>query len=175
MKQIKEVFSDHSEALAHLIQEANRALATDFGINQSNNPKHSSFCEKNWVDADFERGERYFVLTEDSVPIGCVAYETPNRASDISAKTNNIRKAYLNRLSVLPEHQGKGAGTLLVKHIIEQAESDNIERISLGTISQHAKLQSWYEQLGFIKGDTKHFEHLPFDVTYMMYDLDNVK
>jgi GNAT superfamily N-acetyltransferase len=78
-------------------------------------------------------------------------------------------------LSVLPEHQGKGAGTLLVKHIIEQAESDNIERISLGTISQHAKLQSWYEQLGFVKGDTKHFEHLPFDVTYMMYDLDNVK
>jgi hypothetical protein len=46
MKQIKEVFSDHSEALAHLIQEANRALATDFGINQSNNPKHPSFCEK---------------------------------------------------------------------------------------------------------------------------------
>lgn len=168
MKQIKEVFADHSEVLAHLIQEANQVVASRFGINESNNPKHPSFCKPNWVETDLERGERYFLLTENSVPIGCVAYEIPNRAS-------NIRKAYLNRLSVLSEHQSKGVGTQLVKHIIKQAESDNIERISLGIISQHEALENWYSQLGFIKGDTKHFEHLPFDVTYMMYDIDNVK
>lgn len=164
MRQVTEVFSGHSELLAHLIQEANQPVASDFGINKSNNPKHPSFCEPSWVEADFKRGERYFLLTEHSMAIGCIAYEIPNRASD-------IRKAYLNRLSVLPDHQGKGVGKELVQYIIKQASSDNIERISLGVISQHEKLLRWYEQMGFVKGDTRHFAHLPFDVTYMMYDL----
>ena len=144
MRQIKEVFADKADVLAHLIREANRAVAKSFGINQDNGPKHPSFCESSWVENDFKRGERYFVLTENQQPIACVAYEIP-------ANSNGVRKAYLNRLSVLPGQQSKGVGSQLV---------------------EHTKLQDWYEQLGFVKGDTKHFDHLPFSVTYMVYDLD---
>jgi ribosomal protein S18 acetylase RimI-like enzyme len=165
MRQIIEVFSDQSDVLASLIREANRPVANSFGINQENGAKHPSFCERDWVKKDFERGERYFVLTENQQPIACVAYEVPT-------KNNVVHKAYLNRLSVLPEQQSKGIGSQLVAHIVAQAKADQLGLISIGVIGEHTKLQDWYEQLGFIKGDTKHFEHLPFSVTYMMYDLD---
>lgn len=166
MRQIKEVFADQADVLAQLIREANRAVAKSFGINQDNGPKHPSFCESCWVENDLHRGERYFLLTENQQPIACVAYEIPTNS-------NGVRKAYLNRLSVLPEQQSKGIGSQLVAHIIEQAKADQLSFISIGVIGEHSKLQDWYEQLGFVKGDTKHFDHLPFSVTYMMYDLNN--
>jgi ribosomal protein S18 acetylase RimI-like enzyme len=165
MRQIKEVFTDQADVLAKLIQEANRAVAKSFDINQENGPKHPSFCQTSWVEKDFKRGERYFVLTDNQEPIACVAYEVP-------ANSTGVRKAYLNRLSVLPEQQSKGIGSQLVAHIIEQAKTDQLELISIGVIGEHTKLQDWYEQLDFVKGDTKHFDHLPFSVTYMVYDLD---
>lgn len=165
MRQIKEVFADQSDAIAQLIREANCPVAKQFAINQENGPKHPSFCESGWVENDFKRGERYFLLMENQHPIACVAYEIP-------ANSNGVRKAYLNRLSVLPEQQSKGIGSQLVAHIIEQANADQLDFISIGVIGEHIKLQDWYEQLGFVKGDTKHFDHLPFSVTYMVYDLD---
>ena len=165
MRQIKEVFTDQADVLAKLIREANRAVAKSFDINQENGPKHPSFCESSWVENDFKRGERFFLLMENQHPIACVAYEIP-------ANSNGVRKAYLNRLSVLPEQQSKGIGSQLVAHIIEQANADQLDFISIGVIGEHIKLQDWYEQLGFVKGDTKHFDHLPFSVTYMVYDLD---
>ncbi|MBJ7536056.1 GNAT family N-acetyltransferase [Marinomonas transparens] len=166
MKQIKEVFADQAEVLAHLIRQANRPVATRFKINQDNCPKHPSFCKSEWIQADFDRGERYFLLTENSQPIACVAYEVPVRE-------NAIKKAYLNRLSVLPDQQNKGTGSKLVEHVIQQALSDQLDLISIGIIAQHTQLQDWYEKIGFITGDTKGFEHLPFDVTYMTYKLND--
>ncbi|NVK71992.1 MAG: GNAT family N-acetyltransferase [Oceanospirillaceae bacterium] len=166
MKQIKEVFADQSDVIAQLIRETNRPVAKQFAITQDNGPKHPSFCQTSWVENDFERGERYFVLTDNQAPIACVAYEVP-------AHSAGVRKAYLNRLSVLPNQQSKGIGSLLVAHIIEQAKADQLSFISIGVIGEHTRLQDWYEQLGFVKGDTKHFDHLPFSVTYMMYDLNN--
>jgi hypothetical protein len=34
-------------------------------------------------------------------------------------------------------------------------------------IGEHAQLQRWYNKLGFVDGETKHFAHLPFSVKYM--------
>ena len=163
MRQIKEVFADQSDVIAQLIREANRPVAKLFAITQDNGPKHPSFCQTNWVENDFERGERYFVLTDNQAPIACVAYEVP-------AHSTGVRKAYLNRLSVLPEQQSNGIGSQLVEHIIQQAKADLINVISIGIIGEYMELQDWYERRGFVKGDTKHFDHLPFSVTYMTYD-----
>ncbi len=164
MVKIKEVFSENTEVVARLIREANKAVAVEFGINQANCPKHPSFCEISWVATDFKRGERYFLLTENDQPLACVAYEIPNN-------DGVIRKAYLNRLSVLPEQQNKGLGSQLVEYVIALAQSDDLDIISIGVIAQHSRLQHWYEKIGFVKRGTRHFDHLPFDVTYMTYNL----
>ncbi len=145
-----------------LVSEANKDVAAKFGLNVENCPKHPSFYTDSWVQADIVRGEKYFILEDNANPIGCVAYENPRAGV-----------AYLNRLSVLPVHRHRGAGALLVRHIIEHARSASIHTISIGVIGEHTDLQLWYGKFGFKSGETKHFPHLPFSVKYMAYSLQD--
>ncbi|MBI5580977.1 MAG: GNAT family N-acetyltransferase [Deltaproteobacteria bacterium] len=158
--QIREANPEDLATIALLVSESNRDVAARFGLNAGNCPKHPSFCTKSWVEADFARGETYFILEQDSLPIGCVAYEN---SSD--------RLAYLNRLSVLPLHRNRGIGARLVRHIIQYARSMSVQTISIGVIGEHTELQRWYRKLGFKDGETKRFPHLPFSVKYMAYAL----
>ena len=157
---IHECKPEESATIAMLVSESNRDIAITFGLNADNCPKHPSFCTRDWVKADFVRGEKYFVLEADSKAIGCVAYENPS-----------AELAYLNRLSVLPAYRKRGVGTRLVQHVVEYARSSSIKTISIGVISEHTELQRWYRKLGFIDGETKRFPHLPFSVKYMAYVL----
>ncbi|MGD0948491.1 MAG: GNAT family N-acetyltransferase [Candidatus Binatia bacterium] len=147
--------------LARLVSESNKDVAYKFGLNAENCPKHPSFCTEDWIKADLERGEIYFVIENGVEPVGCVAYENPSAGL-----------AYLNRLSVLPAHRRRGVGALLVKHVIEHARAASIRTVSIGVIAEHADLQRWYKKLGFQEGETKRFPHLPFSVKYMAYALE---
>lgn len=146
--------------LAMLVSEANKDVAVKFGLNAENCPKHPSFCTESWIEEDLARGVRYFILEQDAAPVGCVAYESPRPG-----------KAYLNRLSVLPSHQRRGVGALLVQHIVDLAKASGVQIISIGVIGEHAELQRWYRKLGFADGETKRFPHLPFSVKYMAFEL----
>jgi GNAT superfamily N-acetyltransferase len=141
-----------------LVSEANKDVALKFGLNAQNCPKHPSFCTEAWVDSDLARGERYLILEDAAVPIACVAYERPGPD-----------RMYLNRLSVLSGHRKRGAGALLVRHIIQLARAESVPGISIGIIGEHAELKRWYETLGFTAGEVKRFPHLPFSVQYMAY------
>ncbi|KJR97640.1 MAG: GNAT family acetyltransferase [Desulfobulbaceae bacterium BRH_c16a] len=157
--QIREAASRDIATIAMLVSESNKDIALRFGLNADNCPKHPSFCNEAWVRADLERGERYFILEEDSKPIACVAYENP---------TTGL--AYLNRLSVLPNYRRRGFGARLVQHIVDLAQANAIHTLSIGVIGEHSELQRWYGGLGFVAGDEKHFPHLPFSVRYMTYE-----
>ncbi len=50
-----------ASTLAKIIGTANQAVAKKFGLNQENAPRHPSFCTKDWIAADLERGEQYFL------------------------------------------------------------------------------------------------------------------
>ena len=145
--------------LARIVSQANKDVAEQFGITASNNPKHPSFYTKKWVTSDFDRGEEYFILSQNGEHIGCVAFDQPR-----------LDTAYLNRLSVLPVHRHKGAGELLVCHILKYAKEKGVVKVSIGIIAAHSVLKSWYVRLGFIEKHTQTFEHSPFDVTYMHYE-----
>ncbi len=154
---IREYAAADRPTVAMLVSESNKTVAVKFGLNVENCPKHPSFCTESWVDADIARGETYFLLDdEQGEPIGCVAYESAGP-----------KRAYLNRLSVLPAFRGGGAGAQLVRHVVEHARGNGIESISIGVIGEHADLRRWYNKLGFVDGETKHFSHLPFSVKYM--------
>lgn len=155
---IREASAKDLTTIAMLVSESNKDIAEKFGLNADNCPKHPSFCTEAWVKSDLARGERYFILEEDSVPIACVAYENPSAGL-----------AYLNRLSVLPPYRNRGIGAHLVKYIIQLAQASSIQTISIGVIGEYSDLQRWYRSLGFIDGETKHFPHLPFSVKYMSY------
>lgn len=147
--------------IAMLVRESNRTVAAMFGLNAENCPKHPSLCTESWVEAELARGETYFLLDDVSAgAIGCVAYESPGPG-----------RAYLNRLSVLPAHRRSGAGERLVRHVVEHARANGVETISIGVIGEYGDLQRWYNKLGFVDGDTRHFAHLPFSVKYMTLSL----
>ena len=161
MKKIIHSASFHdSEIIAFIVSQGNKDVAEKFGLTLEKNSKHPSFYTKEWVLSDIDRGEEYFLYRINGVNCGCVAFEQPN--SDIS---------YLNRLSVLPEYRHKGIGEQLVKHVLEYSRKKNIQMVSIGIIAEHNLLKKWYLKLGFIEKETKHFDHLSFDVTYMSYKL----
>ena len=155
---IREASPEDLATIAMIVRDSNQDVAAKFGLNADNCPKHPAFCTESWVQADLARGERYFILEDDSVPIACVAYENPSPGL-----------AYLNRLSVLPAYRNRGIGSRLVRHIVQLAQSSSIKSISIGVIGEHSDLQRWYRNLGFHEGETKRFPHLPFSVKYMLY------
>jgi N-acetylglutamate synthase-like GNAT family acetyltransferase len=157
---IREATLKDAANIAMLISAANQDVAARFGLTRANCPKHPSFCTPTWVQADFARGERYFIAEKASGPIACVAFEPAGAGL-----------AYLNRLSVLPAHRCGGVGSHLVHHIIELARISSLQNISIGVIGDHADLQRWYRKLGFLMGETRHFAHLPFSVTYMTHTI----
>jgi N-acetylglutamate synthase-like GNAT family acetyltransferase len=156
--QVKEITPADISTIAMLVSESNKDVALKFGLNVENCPKHPSFCTSAWVTADLARGERYFIAEEDFNPIACVAYESPSAGL-----------AYLNRLSVLPTYRKRGVGAYLIEHIVQVAQANAVQTISIGVIGEHTDLQRWYGKLGFKVGETKRFPHLPFSVTYMSY------
>lgn len=155
---IREATSSNLATIALLVSASNKDVATRFGLNAENCPKHPSFYTENWVQSDLARGERYFIFADGAAPIACVAYENPSAGL-----------AYLNRLSVLPAHRRCGVGAQLVRHIVELARSASIQTVSIGVIGAHEELQRWYRKLGFMDREIKRFPHLPFSVKYMSY------
>ena len=149
--------------LAGIICRANKKIARQFGLTQENSPKHPSFCTQDWILSDFNRGEQYFLYETAGKALGCVAYESAEESL-----------AFLNRLAVLPDFQGKGIGTKLIFHIIDHARAQGKTRLSIGIIAANDRLKNWYETLGFIPLEIKKFKHLPFDVQFMAYHLEDV-
>lgn len=157
---IRPARADEISLLSGLIRKSFRDIAARFGLTQQNCPKHPSNCTDRWVQDDFARGVTYYVLQADGSPTGCVALEQAD--SDT---------CYLERLAVLPESRRQGFGRLLVDQVFIKARELGAKVISIGIIAEQAELKDWYARLGFVEGETREFEHLPFRVTFMTYHL----
>jgi GNAT superfamily N-acetyltransferase len=153
---IKRAKIEDAKILSSIISESNKDVAKEFGLNINNAAKHPSFCTKEWVLSDFEKGEEYFLYFKDNLPVGCVAFENPR-----------IGVAYLNRLCVLSEFRHHNIGKELVWFIFDYAKRKDIKRLSIGIIAKNTRLKNWYLNLGFVEGETKTFSYLPFDVLFM--------
>ncbi|WP_163339914.1 GNAT family N-acetyltransferase [Desulfopila sp. IMCC35008] len=148
------------ELLASIVSKSNKDVAELFGLNVNNAPKHPSFCTSEWIVSELDRGQKYFLSTENGMPCGCVAFEQPDKDT-----------AYLNRLSVVPEFRNKGIGGALVQHIIDYSYNSKVRDLSIGIIAEHTHLKEWYEKQGFREGALRQFAHLPFNVLYMHYEI----
>ena len=146
--------------LTGLICDAYRDVAQRFNLTPENCPKHPSNCTPQWFRKDFARGVSYFILENNQEPVGCAALEKPT--TDLG---------YLERLAVLPDHRRRGFGRMLVDYVFDRAKAAGLKQISIGINAEQTDLLWWYRKIGFVEGDTKEFEHLPFLVTFMMYQL----
>ncbi|MFC1825374.1 GNAT family N-acetyltransferase [Thermodesulfobacteriota bacterium] len=142
--------------LSQLIRKAFSDVADRFELTIDNCPTHPSNCTDEWIRSALAKGVTYFILEEDLRPCGCVALESAD--SDI---------CYLERLAVLPEYRRAGLGKSLVSHALKEASEMGALRIEIGIIAAQTELQAWYAKQGFVFNRTEHFDHLPFEVTFM--------
>lgn len=160
IRYIKEARPTDVSDLSNLIRKAYRDVADRFQLTPANCPKHPSNCTDDWIEKDLERGVRYFIMMRANAPVGCVAIERPE--GDL---------CYLERLAVLPQERNKGFGRQLVEHVFRTAREEKAKKISIGIIAKQADLKQWYQNIGFIEGETKEFNHLPFQVCFLTYEL----
>lgn len=157
---IKTASTNDNALLCQMIRNSFRDVAEKFNLTPENCPKHPSNYTEEWVQKDFARGVTYFILSQNNVPVGCVALEKAN---------DNL--CYLERLAVLPEMRHKGFGRSLVDYVFSQARLIGAKEISIGIIAAQTELNQWYQRIGFVEGETKTFPHLPFQVTFMTIEI----
>lgn len=157
---IREANADDAPTLCRLIRQSYQDVAGRFGLNAENCPKHPSNYTDQWVENDLSRGVTYYLLAADGRPQGCAALEIVSK--DL---------CYLERLAVLPNARRKGYGQILVEHVLGEAGARSIKHASIGIIADQTELKIWYQRIGFMEGETRTFEHLPFRVTFMTYKL----
>ena len=160
---IRDAGQQDIEELAHTIRHAYQDVAQRFDLTPQNCPKHPSNCTDEWVRKDMERGVRYYVLEKHGNISGCVALEKAGP-----------ELGYLERLAVLPPYRRRGFGKTLVRHVFHQSEEMGIGIISIGIIARQEELKTWYLGLGFLEGETKSFDHLPFQVTFLSRNSQNM-
>lgn len=158
--QIRRATLEDAAALTEIIRRSYRDVAGRFHLDPENCPTHPSNCERDWVELDLSRGVSYFILSRGGMACGCVALE---RASP--------ELAYLERLGVLPDRREAGLGRQLVEHALREARSSGAGAVSIGIIAEQWELRDWYRRLGFIETETRRFDHLPFEVAFLRYDL----
>lgn len=147
---------DNINTLATIIKKSHADVARRFNLTPKNCPKHPSNCTPEWIEADLARGVRYYLAEVRGQPVGCVALEHANP-----------EMVYLERLSVVPENRRKGTGCRLVERVSREAVVLGVSMIGIGIIADFSELKTWYKKLGFQEGETKTFEHLPFQVLLM--------
>ncbi len=157
---IREAGPVDAAIISSLVRESHLDVAVRFGLTPLNCPRHPSNCTQEWIHKDLARGVDYFILYQDERPAGCVAME---RAAP--------EACYLERLSVLPSYRRNGFGRALVNTILKKAEAIGLQEVAIGIIALNTELKAWYEEIGFVEGETKEIPHLPFRVTFMAYGL----
>jgi GNAT superfamily N-acetyltransferase len=151
---------NNTKLISNIIRASHKDVAEKFDLTIDNCPKHPSNCEVDWIKKDLDRGVKYYIFEYSGIPKGCIALE---HASD--------GVCYIERLSVLREYRRHGFGKKLVRHAIDLARNSGAKEIGIGTIAEFTQLNDWYEKLGFVKGEIKEFDHLPFNVLLMRYEL----
>ena len=157
---IRDTAAEDIPLLASLIRDSFRDVAERFNLTVDNCPVHPANCTDDWVESDFAKGIRYYVLEDDGTPCGCVAMEQARPGL-----------CYLERLSVLPAYRRIGFGLALVLHVMEKARAAGSARVQIAIIAGQSELKRWYENLGFVVKDTRRFERLPFEVMFLTVEL----
>jgi len=116
------------------------------------------YPNKEAFENDVERDELYVLEIEKTI-IGCITISTLMDGEYIPVKwlTPNKNNIYIHRLSIHPQHQGKGYAKQLMDFAEQHAIDNNYTSIRLDTFSQNKRNQKFYELRGYIKLEDIYF------------------
>ncbi|MBN1376052.1 MAG: GNAT family N-acetyltransferase [Dehalococcoidia bacterium] len=154
---------DLPDSLA-VIRSAFNTVAAEMNLTPEHCPGHTAFTNIEKLLGLYWKAA-FFGLYTGAEQAGFVAME----------KASDGEIFYLDKLAVLPRWQHNGYGSSLVKHGLDYARGQGAKAVSLGMIDSHTVLKNWYSSLGFRETGTNKFEHLPFTVCFMDFDLSAQK
>lgn len=100
---------------------------------------YSAMLTEEEVEAEFEKVVVYMIKRGDEV-IGSASYEI-----------KNPDHAYIDGLAIKPEHQGRGAGTLAMRKMLEELQGYKV--VDLVTHPENSRAIALYQSLGFELGE----------------------
>jgi len=153
---------DKLPGCANLIRRAFETVASDFQLTSENCPSHPSFISTEKLTEMYDKGAFMFEWMDGKIPVGFVAIEQ----SDLTKPW-----WYIEKLAVHPEFRHKGIGEELMQFAIGEIKKRGGTFISIALIDEQAILKNWYTTLGFKWTASKKFDHLPFGVCFMEYEL----
>ena len=93
-----------------------------------------------------DEGHQFLIVYDHKMPVGFASY---------SPKENNSPAVYrLHKLYVLPDHQRKGTGKLLLDHIIAAIQKEGAMVLELN-VNKHNKAFHFYARFGFTIAEEK--------------------
>jgi len=157
---IREAQDFELDTCASVIRESFATVAAEYGLTKENCPTNGAFMKTGRLRAQREQGRRQYALTSDGIVIGF---------AELEEKTDRVYE--LQKLAVLPRYRHCGYGKMLLDFAKERAKSWGCVKITIGVIEENIRLKNWYARNGFVHTGTQRFEHLPFVVGYMEYQL----
>jgi ribosomal protein S18 acetylase RimI-like enzyme len=115
------------------------------------------YVQKTWQlwDEDFQR--RFHKENYNTTHIKIIKVEETSAGTiDVREGNENI---FISGLYILPQFQGKGIGSSILKELIDKAQSEK-KRLELEVLRVNTDAQRLYKRLGFImteKDDQKYF------------------
>jgi diamine N-acetyltransferase len=154
--------ADKLPRCANLIRQAFETVAFDFHLTSENCPSHPSFINVEKLTEMFYKGAYMFEWIDGEISMGFVAIEQ----SDLTKPW-----WYIEKLAVHPDYRHRGIGEKLMQFAICEIEKRGGTSISIALIDEQTILKNWYSQLGFKWTASKKFDHLPFGVCFMEFNL----
>ena len=97
------------------------------------------YCTEALTEQVEERGHVFLLANENGAYVGFAAYEL---------NYQNAGKTKIHKIYILPDHQGKGIGRMLIERVAKESEPHGIHTLSLN-VNRYNPAIGMYKKLGF--------------------------
>ena len=151
----------HLPMYAEVIRQSFATVANEFNLTKKNCPGHTSFITDERLARKIKDGYYPFGYFADGKLVGFASL------TDMGSGTYEM-----NDVSILPEYRHFGYGKMLLNFCKGKAKELGGCKITIGIIEGNTALKKWYVTNGFVHTGTRKFEHLPFAVGYMEWEVE---
>lgn len=89
------------------------------------------------------------VIKENNAVVGVIQFYDNAAASELDGWPNDVKAGSLRVFAVLPEHHGKGYGTMLIEECIKRAKALSLKKLFLHTGYINEAAIHIFEKMGF--------------------------
>ena len=158
---IKQLGQTDFPLAAELIRVSFATVAKDLGLTEENCPKYVGFVSTaERLQTHETWGWRIYGLYKNEQLVGYVS---------ISKETDGAYE--IHNLAVMPEYRHSGCGKQLLNFCMAKITKLGGSKAVISITEENYVLKNWYTAFGFVHTGTKKFEHLPFTVGFMVWEV----